>query len=156
AKEKAEELGYKTIILTTSLTGEAKYIGKYLIEKAKNYTTNGKKFIFISGGETTVTVTGNGKGGRNQEMVLGSIKELANSDVIFASFATDGIDGNSDAAGAIADEFSLEKAYEQNLDLDVFLKENNSYEFFRKLNDLIITGLTGTNVMDIQIIIKTR
>ena len=152
-KEKAEELGYKTMLLTTSLDGEAKDIGKYLVDKAVNYITD-KKMLFISGGETTVTIKGNGKGGRNQEMVLGSVKELADKDIVFSSFATDGIDGICDAAGAIADAYTLKRANQKNLDHYKFLEENNSYEFFNNLGDLIFTGPTGINVMDIQILIK--
>ena len=138
------------------MNGEARDIGKFLVEKAKNYHYKSKKIMFISGGETTVTIKGNGKGGRNQEMILSAINDLKDSDVVFASFATDGIDGNSDAAGAIADSFSFEKALDKNLDSDIFLNDNNSYEFFKKINDLLFTGLTGTNVMDIQIIVKTN
>ncbi len=154
AKEKAEKLGYKVIILTNRLDGKARDAGKFLVEKAKNYYSNSKKIMFISGGETTVTIKGNGKGGRNQEMVLSAINELKGSDVVFASVGTDGIDGNSDAAGAIADSFSFEQASSKNFDPDVFLEDNNSYEFFKKIGALIFTGSTGTNVMDLQIIVK--
>jgi len=147
---KAKELGYEPVLLTTYLTGEAKDVGTYLVEKTGE--SDRKKF-FISGGETTVTIRGNGKGGRNQEMVLGSIKNLDGKDTVFASFATDGIDGKSDAAGAIADGFSLKRARKRNLDPDRYLMDNNSYEFFNTLGDLFITGPTGTNVMDIQIIV---
>jgi len=153
AEKKAEELGYKTLFLTSSLEGEARETGKYLIEKAKNHLTN-EKTVFISGGETTVTVKGKGDGGRNQEMVLGAIETLSNENMVFSSFATDGIDGKSDAAGAIADGFSYKKALEKNLDPEKYLKNNNSYEFFKENGDLLITGPTGTNVMDIQIILK--
>jgi len=156
AKEKAEELGYKTIILTTQLEGKSRDIGKFLVEKAKNYHYKSKKIMFISSGETTVTIKGNGRGGRNQEMILSAINDLKDSDVVFASIGTDGIDGNSDAAGAIADSFSFEKALDRNLDSDIFINDNNSYEFFNKINDLLFTGLTGTNVMDLQIIVKTN
>lgn len=154
AKEKAENLGYKTIILTTKLEGEARDVGKNLVNRAKNYCFESEKIMFISGGETTVTIKGNGIGGRNQEMILNAINELKNSDIVFASIGTDGIDGNSNAAGAIADSFSYKKALDINLKLEKFLEDNNSYEFFRKINDLLVTGLTGTNVMDLQLIVK--
>lgn len=156
AKDKAEELEYKTMLLTTKLDGEAKDIGKYLAEKATSYLTDAEKMVFISGGETTVTIKGSGKGGRNQEMVLGSIEELADKDVVFSSFATDGIDGMCDAAGAIADAYTLMRARKKDLDPNRFLDENNSYEFFKNLGDLFTTGPTGTNVMDIQILVKIR
>lgn len=154
AKDKAEELGYKTMLLTTCLDGEAKNVGKYLVEKATNYLTNAKKMIFISGGETTVTIKGKGKGGRNQEMILSSVEEIADKDVIFSSFASDGIDGMSDAAGAIADAFTLLRAQKKDMNTKRFLEDNNSYEFFKNLGDIFDTGPTGTNVMDIQIMIK--
>ena len=156
AKDKAEELEYKTMLLTTKLDGEAKEIGKYLAEKATSYLTDAKKMVFISGGETTVTIKGSGRGGRNQEMVLGGVEVLSDKDVVFSSFATDGIDGMCDAAGAIADAYTLMRARKKDLDPNRFLDENNSYEFFKILGDLFNTGPTGTNVMDIQILVKIR
>jgi len=156
AVDKANKLGYKGILLTTSLVGEAKEIGKFLVDKAKNYTNNQEKTVFISGGETTVKIIGSGEGGRNQEMVLSGMENLDNTDLVFASFATDGIDGKCDAAGAIADGFSYKKASDLGLDPNKYLKENDSYNFFKKLNDMFITGPTGSNVMDIQILIKSN
>jgi glycerate-2-kinase len=144
------------MLLTTQLDGEARDMGRYLTDKAINYVTHAKKIAFISGGETTVTIRGEGHGGRNQEMVLGSVKDLSEKDVVFSSFATDGIDGMSDAAGAIADAYTLGRANEKKIDPEILLKDNNSYEFFKNLDDLIITGSTGTNVMDIQILLKIR
>jgi glycerate-2-kinase len=154
AEERAEELGYKTMILTTNLEGDAKKKGSYLVDKALNFQTYAKKLLFISGGETTVKIKGKGRGGRNQEMVLSCIDKIANEKLIFSSFATDGIDGTSNAAGAIADTFSLERAKEKGLDIRKYLEDNNSYMFFEKLEDYYLTGSTGTNVMDIQLIIK--
>ena len=157
AKIKAKNLGYDSMILTTLMTGKAKDTGVYLASKAKEFTKPGKKnYAFISGGETTVTITGNGQGGRNQEMILAGIDRLHGSNLVFASFATDGIDGNSKSAGAIADCFTKEKAIDRHLNSDTFLKNNDSYDFFQKLDDLLITGPTGTNVMDIQIILKAE
>jgi len=155
AERKARNLGYKTMLLTTSLDGEAKEKGKFLVDKVLNYMNSERKLLFISGGETTVTIHGDGKGGRNQEMILGTVRELFEKDVVFASFATDGVDGMSDAAGAIADGFTLSRAQRKGLDPDVFLRDNNSYEFFKNLDDLFMTGPTGTNVMDVQIVIRT-
>lgn len=154
SKDKAKKLGYKTILLTNKIEGEAREIGKLIVEKATNYKTNIKKIAFISSGEPIVILKGNGKGGRNQELILGSIHSLANNNIVFSSFATDGIDGNCDAAGAIADKYSLKRAEDKNLDINKSLEENNSYEFFKKLDDLLITGVTGINIMDIQILIK--
>jgi hydroxypyruvate reductase/glycerate 2-kinase len=154
AFKKAKKLGYNPMILTTSLEGEAKEVGKFLIQKISNYKSESKKTIFICGGETTVTLSGNGKGGRNQEMVLATVPLIKNKKIVFSSFATDGIDGNSDAAGAIADEFSFERSKKDNVNYREYLENNDSNAFFYILNDLLKTGSTGTNVMDIQLIIK--
>jgi len=156
AEKKAQKLGYDTILLTTCLDGEARDKSKFLINKALNYKNSGKNFIFISGGETTVTIHGDGKGGRNQEMALAAVKNIDKKNIIFASFATDGIDGMSDAAGAITDACSYDRAEKMDLDPSVFLDDNNSYEFFKKLDDLFFTGPTGTNVMDLQLIVKIK
>jgi len=156
AEKKAQNLGYDTMLLTTCLDGEAKDKSIFLVSKALNYKKPGKNIIFISGGETTVTIHGEGKGGRNQEMVLAAVKKMDKNDVVFASFATDGIDGMSDAAGAIADACSYARAKKIDLDPDVFLEDNNSYEFFKNLDDLFFTGPTGTNVMDLQLIVKLK
>jgi glycerate-2-kinase len=153
AVAKAKELGYITKLITTSVTGEARMTGRYLIEKAKESLFHGRT-IFITSGEPTVMVRGPGTGGRNQELVLSCVEEIAGSDMIVTSFATDGIDGNSDVAGALADGRSLARACKKNLDISTFLNENNSYVVFSELKDTLLTGPTGTNVMDIQIIIR--
>ncbi|RLF29313.1 MAG: glycerate kinase [Thermoplasmata archaeon] len=155
AYQKAQKLGYNPMILTTRLMGEARNATMNLIERAKQHLySKYDKTALISGGETTVTVKGHGLGGRNQELVLAAVEYIAGTDLLFISFATDGIDGNSDAAGAIADGFTLRRAQNIGLDPRKFLEDNNSYEFFSKLKDLLITGPTGTNVMDIQLILR--
>ncbi len=151
AMEEAKKAGYYPKLLTTRLVGEARIVGRDLAKYAKIFPRN--KAAIISGGETTVTVEGNGKGGRNQELVLGAIKEIAGKDMVIASCGTDGIDGQTDAAGAIADGTTLKRASKKNIDPDEYLKENDSYNFFKQLGDLLITGQTGTNVMDVQVII---
>jgi glycerate-2-kinase len=153
AVKKAEELGYDAKLITTSMTGEAKTLGRYVVDKVKNSLTKGHA-VFITGGEPTVTVRGKGIGGRNQELVLGCVEDIAGSDMVLASFATDGIDGNSDVAGAIADGRSLARAKKKHLVPSRFLQGNDSYAFFQTLGDSMHTGLTGTNVMDIQIILQ--
>jgi glycerate 2-kinase len=153
AIEKAKELGYDAKLITTSITGEARIIGKYLINRVKKSLLHGKT-VFIASGETTVTVQGGGTGGRNQELVLSCVEEIADNHFVVASFATDGIDGNSDVAGALADGFTLPRALKKKLDPSRFLEQNNSYAFFQGLGDTLRTGLTGTNVMDIQILIR--
>ncbi len=154
AEKTAEKLGYKTFLLTTGLDGEASEIGRYLSDKASNFISKDKKNLFISAGETTVTIQGDGQGGRNQELILSCVEEIKDKKIVCTSFATDGVDGNSDAAGAIADGFSFKKAYTRGLNCREYLRNNDSYNFFKKLDDLLITGPTGTNVMDIQITIK--
>ena len=153
AVKKAGEIGYDAKLITTSMTGEAKTLGRYLVDRAKNSLVK-EHAAFITGGEPTVTVRGNGIGGRNQELVLGCVKDIAGSDIVLASFATDGLDGNSDAAGAIADGCSLARAQKKHLIPSRFLQDNDSYVFFQVLGDFLHTGPTGTNVMDIQIILQ--
>ncbi len=158
AQKKAQELGFNAKIMTSQLKGEAKEVAKVIVSIGKEIEKTGNPFnpnvCLLFGGETTVTVTGNGKGGRNQEMVLSALQEIKNDkSIVFLSGGTDGIDGNSDAAGAVVDFESYEKALEKNLKIDDYLKNNDSYNFFKKTGDLIITKKTGTNVMDITILI---
>lgn len=152
----AKSLGYHPFIYSTSLQGEASITGNRFIDVFIHQEQSDKYDIFIAGGETTVTVTGDGKGGRNQEIVLASLEKLEKNNLIFASFGTDGIDGMSTAAGALADEYSYQRSKGKNLNVSIFLRDNNSNAFFKELHDLLITGPTGTNVMDIQILMKTR
>lgn len=149
-----KKLGYQIEIISSFLTGEAKNVGKNLIKNISKNNIKKPKKLYISGGETTVKVIGDGKGGRNQEMVLGALNYFKDKDIVFVSFATDGIDGFTEAAGAIADRYSLYRAMKKKIDPNFYLNNNNSYEFFKILNDLLITGPTGTNLMDIQIIIS--
>ena len=151
AKRKAEKLGYKAKIFSTALAGEAREVGQSLVKEAMDNLA--EKEIMIAGGETTVRVRGKGKGGRNQEMVLSTVEMLKNSSLVFASFATDGVDGNSDAAGAIADSYTLERSRDKGMKYEEYLENNDSYHFLKNLNDLLITGPTGTNVMDVQILL---
>ena len=113
--------------------------------------------ILISGGETLVNLTGSGKGGRNQEFALSFLKKYldrkCNKEICLYSAGTDGIDGPTDAAGAIVDSAAIDAYASSNLDLNDYLLNNDSYTFFNKINSLIITGATGTNVADIQITI---
>lgn len=152
ALTKARLLGYDGTVLTTSLTGEARDVGRSLVRKvSRNHPS--KKTVYISGGETTVTLQGNGSGGRNQELVLGCLEDIAGKETVISSFATDGIDGSSTAAGALADGYSLSRAQEKTLLPSRFLQDNNSFGFFKELGDVLCTGPTGTNVMDIQIVV---
>jgi len=151
----AEEKGYYTKIISSTLEGEAKDAGKFIAQIAKEYSLSEEKPVcLIFGGETTVTVKGNGKGGRNQELCLSTAIEIDGMQKItFLSGGTDGNDGQTEAAGAICNGRTIERAKGLGLDALKFLNSNDSYNFFNKLEDLIITGPTNTNVMDIQIVL---
>jgi len=152
AMKKAQELGYEPMLVSTSISGKARQLGRELVSRAKHYRPN-SNIALISSGEPTVLVKGTGIGGRNQELVLGCVTDLSGTQVVVASLGTDGIDGNSTAAGAIADGLTLTRAKDFKLDPSVFLLNNDSNTFFRTLHDTIVTGPTGTNVMDIQVIL---
>ena len=108
----------------------------------------------ISGGETTVTLRGNGLGGRNQEFVLAAALEISGwPATVILSAGTDGTDGPTDAAGALGDGNTVERAEVLGLKPQIFLSENNTYRFFEQLGDLMITGPTNTNVMDLRIML---
>lgn len=110
--------------------------------------------VLVGGGETTVKVAGDGSGGRNQELALRMVEVLnGRKNVVFAALSTDGIDGPTDAAGAVADGFSFERAFAAGLDTGVFLRRNDSYGFFAGLGDLVCTGYTGTNVNDLYVVL---
>ncbi|ACB08023.1 glycerate kinase type-2 family protein [Candidatus Korarchaeum cryptofilum] len=148
-------LGYSTLVLGSRVQGEARHIGKMLAGLASSIRNEGIPLsppaALLMGGETTVTVTGKGVGGRNQELVLGAVRQVAGLDgVAIASIGTDGIDGTSEAAGAICDGHTLERALSEGLKPEEYLKNNDSYSFFSWLGDAIITGPTLTNVMDLM------
>jgi glycerate 2-kinase len=150
--------GLNTLLLTATLEGEARHVGVVLASIAREVTASGnpvpKPAGIIAGGETTVVVTGKGMGGRNQEIPLAAALKLGRLDgVVVASLSTDGVDGPTDAAGAIADGKTLARAAKAELLPEKFLAENDSYHFFSKLDDLIFTGPTGTNVNDVSVII---
>ncbi|MEX2703151.1 MAG: glycerate kinase [Candidatus Baldrarchaeota archaeon] len=158
AVKKARELGINSMLLSTYIEGEARHVGAVLAGLAKeihNYDTPIKKpAVIVCGGETTVTVVGNGKGGRNQELALGSALKISGlNGIVIASVGTDGKDGTSDAAGAIVDGQTLKRAQKLGLDTTKYLANNNSYMFFKKLGDAIFTGTTGTNVNDLITIV---
>lgn len=158
AARKAEELGYHTRILSSLVEGETREVATAHGAILKEIIRTGKPLAspacIISGGETTVTIHGKGKGGRNQEFVLACGMEIAGWEgaAVFSA-GTDGTDGPTDAAGAFADWRMAERAQEMGLDPGAALRENDSYPFFERLGDLIITGPTNTNVMDVRILI---
>ncbi|MDH5794276.1 MAG: glycerate kinase [Candidatus Bathyarchaeota archaeon] len=150
--------GLNTLLLTSTLEGEARHVGIMLASIVHEVSVSGnpvpKPAGIIAGGETTVTVTGKGLGGRNQEIALAAAQKLNDMNgVVVASLSTDGVDGPTDAAGAIADGKTLVRAAKMGLTPEEYLAENDSYHFFSKLGDLIFTGPTGTNVNDVSVIV---
>ena len=158
AAQKAEGLGYNPLILSTFIEGETRDAAGVHAAIAREILSSGnpvnRPACILSGGETTVTIRGKGKGGRNQEFSLAAafgIEGLEN--VVFLSAGTDGTDGPTDAAGAIADGTTLSKARDLGMDPGRYLHDNDSYHFFEALGDLIVTGPTYTNVMDLRIVL---
>lgn len=165
AAEEARRRGYHPLVLTAQLTGEAREAAKFLLACARETAQFGglapKPACLIAGGETTVTLRGGGKGGRNQEMALAFLCELAANPagaerIAFLSAATDGTDGPTDAAGAFASLDLAQRAAQMGLDAAASLRENDSYHFYEKLGALFKTGATGTNVCDIQIVLVEK
>ncbi len=145
--------------LGSYIIGESREVGLVLSGIARSCLRSGNPLkppaAIISGGETTVTIRGKGKGGRNQELVLGALQNIVPGMTII-SVDTDGIDGASDACGAIADDSTIERAEKMGLSVTDSLKENASYDFFNRLGDLIFTGPTGTNVSDLRLILAYK
>lgn len=162
AESKARMLGYSTLVLTSRLTGEAREAALLLLGIGKDITVSGfplpRPACLLVGGETTVTLRGKGKGGRNQEMALAFLAAMARTPKeaggqIFLAASTDGSDGPTDAAGAFASAPLLGRARTAGLDPDAYLANNDSYAFFDKIGGLLRTGPTNTNVCDLQILI---
>lgn len=166
AAQAARSQGYDVRVLDAPIVGEARSAARSFAADVRDaLTTLTRPACVIGAGETTVHVTGDGVGGRNQEFALALVAFIADltrsapqdgeassePHVIAASVGTDGIDGPTDAAGAIVDTTTLDRAAAQQLDLTSFLNNNDSYHFFRALDDLIRTGPTGTNVGDLQV-----
>ncbi|UOD33820.1 glycerate kinase [Deferribacteraceae bacterium V6Fe1] len=156
AKKKAEELGLKPFVFTDELFGEAKEVAKSILAIARGFKKFYKEYnCLIFGGETTVTIKGNGKGGRNQEMALSFLNEMNELDrgIYFLSAGTDGNDGPTDVAGAVASYEILKKANDYGINPFDYLENNDAYNFFKKVDAFVKTGPTNTNVCDVQIVI---
>jgi glycerate-2-kinase len=163
ARVRAAELGFDPQLLTSELQGEAREAARFLAQTALSVRDSmkaGERRCLLSGGETTVTVRGTGKGGRNQELALAFAQEIEGGDGLsLLSAGTDGTDGPTDAAGAVVDGTTAPKARERGMNPMEYLTNNDSYGFFRKFDELtgekahLVTGPTGTNVMDMQIIL---
>jgi len=159
AVEKAEDLGYHSTIVTSGLTGEALKAGPYLADFVRETLSSDdmrSSMAAIFGGETVVTVTGSGVGGRNQEVALSAAHGMACLEALIATLATDGVDGPTAAAGALVDGTTLNRASSLGLDASEHLRENDSYSYFSALGDAVITGPTGTNVNDISVALIPR
>jgi len=144
----ARLLGYNVCIMPEPLTGEARDAG---VRFARAAALLAPRTCLLAGGETTVTVTGGGVGGRNQEFVLAACIDLNGRNITVGSVGTDGVDGPTDAAGAIADAATLQTARKLGLDPSACLARNDSHTFFDSVGGLIRTGPSGTNVMDVQV-----
>ena len=152
----ARARGYLTQLLSAQVQGEARVVGAELGQKARERLERREALpaCLIAGGETTVTIRGQGKGGRSQELALAAAREIEGlGDVVLLSAGTDGTDGPTDAAGALVDGTTMARARERGLDVDEFLENNDSYNLFRALGDLIITGPTNTNVNDLMVVL---
>jgi glycerate 2-kinase len=158
AKKKAEILGFHTVIVTSSIKGEARELGIFLSAMTNELRTYNNPVTtpacILIGGETTVTIQGKGQGGRNQECCLAAVREIADlKNVLIFCAGTDGTDGPTDAAGAYCTGETLEIGKKKGIDPEEYLRRNDSYHYFQKVGNLIKTGPTGTNLMDFYMIL---
>jgi hydroxypyruvate reductase len=156
AVEEARRLGFTPCLLTRSLQGEAREVARVFLailqEIARSGSPVGRPACLIAGGETTVTVHGDGAGGRCQEFAGALVSDLAAmQDVVVLAAGTDGSDGPTSAAGAVVDPTTLDRSRDKGLDVKRALAENDSHPFFGALGDLVVTGPTGSNLMDVYL-----
>lgn len=157
ASEAAEELGYKPIVLTASLCCEAKDAGSFLASIAQYHKDSKESLAFIAGGETVVRITGEGLGGRNQELALSAAEGIAGlENAAIFSVGSDGTDGPTDAAGGYADGNTAPALAKLGVSIPAVLKANDSYYALRNVDGLIVTGPTGTNVNDVCCLLIKR
>jgi len=158
AQGQARRLGYETMILSSSIEGETRDVARMHVAIAREILTSGNPVsppaCLLSGGETTVTLRGSGRGGRNQEFCLAAAGDISDTKrILIFSAGTDGSDGPTEAAGAVMHFDLLKKADALGLSPRAYLENNDAYTFFSKTDGLILTGPTGTNVMDLRIIL---
>jgi glycerate 2-kinase len=159
AEKAAEALGYGCLILSSMVEGETREVAKVHAAVAKEILHTGNPLpppaCVISGGETTVTIRGKGLGGRNQEFCLASAVEIAGMPerVVVLSGGTDGNDGPTSAAGAVVDPLTVKRGSDLGLRAADFLDDNDAYHFLEKTDDLLVTGPTKTNVMDVRLVL---
>jgi glycerate-2-kinase len=152
AASAVEDLGLAPVVVTTELQGEARDVARRLIRDSSELA---HESVGIYAGETTVTVTGEGSGGRNQELALAASIELAGrDDLILLALDTDGIDGTGGVAGAFADGTAVERGRSHGLEATEFLKRNDAHPFLDAIGDTVITGPTGTNVGDLVLLYR--
>jgi len=154
SSRKAKQLGYNTLILSSFIQGEARDVAEVFTAIAKEIAASGNPIsppaCILAGGETTVTIRGKGKGGRNQELALAAALAIEGlPQIAMLSAGTDGSDGPTDAAGALVDGNTCREALKKGISAGEHLRNNDSYNFFKTLGDLFITGPTRTNVMDV-------
>jgi hydroxypyruvate reductase len=158
ARAAAADLGYTTLLLSSSVQGEAREVARLYAAIIQEIRRRGEPLTppacVLAGGETTVTLRGTGKGGRNQELALAAALPIAGLEqVVVLSAGTDGTDGPTEAAGALADGQTVARARALGLEPESYLRRCDSYHFFAALDDLLITGPTGTNVMDMHLLL---
>lgn len=154
AARAAENLGYEPMILTDQLCCQAREAGNFLSSIARTYCHCGKKLAFIAGGETVVKLTGTGKGGRNQELALAAAPGIDGlQNVCLFSIGSDGTDGPTDAAGGYVDTDTAGEVHAAGLDIHKVLENNDSYHALKRVDGLIFTGPTGTNVNDVAVVL---
>ncbi len=162
ARDKAAALGYATVVVTSHLTGEAREMANLFLGMARDIAEYGvplpRPACVIAGGETTVTLRGHGKGGRNQEMALAYLAGLARDarnaeEAVFLAASTDGSDGPTDATGAFASLDILRRGLALGLSVDRYLADNDAYHYFEAVGRLLKTGPTNTNVCDIKVLL---
>lgn len=151
AREQAEKEGFHAEVIETNVQGEARMVGRRFAERLLE-AKRPRPFCLLAGGETTVTVRGGGKGGRNQELALGAVETLRGArDLMLIAIATDGEDGPTDAAGALATGETAHRAESLGMAASAFLSANDAYSFFDRLGDLFKPGPSGTNVNDLML-----
>ena len=156
AAQACRALGYEPFILTDRLSCQAKEAGRFLGSIARTHCMDGKRLAFIAGGETVVLLTGQGLGGRNQELALAAAREISGiANVCVFSAGSDGTDGPTDAAGGYADGDTEEALRMAGRTIDEVLRDNDAYHALEKTNGLLFTGPTGTNVNDVAVVLIT-
>lgn len=157
AAAEATRLGYRTVVRQAPLTGETSEAARHWYEdiKAQLRSRPRGRYCLLAGGETVVNVRGPGMGGRNQEFALALVSMIADSELAILSAGTDGVDGPTDAAGAFVDGTSRRRAEKSGGLPETYLRTNDSHTFFERLGDLLVSGPTGTNVMDLKIAIAS-